>query len=915
MVADVSSASAAPLTILETSLYRGPNLYSVRPMARIQLDLGELEAWPTDRLPGFTDRLVTLLPTLERHGCCYGQPGGFLRRLRDGTWLGHVIEHVALELQSLAGSPTTRGKTRSVSGRVGVYNVLYSYRVERAALVAGAYAIRLVAALLPEGLRDVGGTHSLPQVVAPADDVGAIVAELRRLIDAARFGPTTQALVDEAARRGIPVTRLNEQSLVQLGLGSRQRRLRASVTGQTALIAAELAGNKDEARRLLAEAGLPVPRGVTVATASDAVREAHRLRFPVVLKPLDGNHGRGVTTAIGDDQAVEAAFTSARQFSRRVIVERHLPGNDHRILVVDGKMVAVAERVPARVIGDGVHAIEQLIFLLNADPRRGFGHEKVLTRIAIDAPLIALLARTGRTPASVPGPGEVVQLRDTANLSSGGTAIDRTDDIHPDNVMIAEQAAMAIGLDIAGIDFLSPDISRPVNETGGGIVEINAAPGFRMHLEPSEGPPRDVARPVIASLFPPGTRSRIPIFAVTGTNGKSTTVRMVARILRQGGLRVGFTSTSGIYIDDRMLVAGDASGPKSARMVLRNPSVDAAVLEAARGGILREGLGFDSCDVGAVLNVTADHLGLKGINTVEDLARVKAVVVKSVARRGHSILNADDPLTVKMARHARGRIVWFTMQGGAATPAFVREHAEAGGAVVSLEAGTIVLHRGGEHHEIISADAIPATLNGVAAFNVQNALAATAMTAAHGVDPDTIRQGLASFTSSFEDSPGRLNVHDTHGRRVIVDYAHNPAALTALGSLVAAMRPKHGRVFGMVSIPGDRRDNDLREMGRLAAGIFDEIMFREAPDGRGRPAGTINALMSEGAIAGGIDPARIHRLVNEEMATEACLAASQPGDLILLMPTDVEGIWQQVLAFKPAPLDQEVVTAELMEHV
>ncbi|WP_245942307.1 Mur ligase family protein [Sphingomonas gilva] len=462
-----------------------------------------------------------------------------------------------------------------------------------------------------------------------------------------------------------------------------------------------------------------------------------------------------------------------------------------------------------------------------------------------------------------------------------------------------------VGLDIAGIDFLSPDISLPVRETGGGIVEVNAAPGLRMHLEPSEGEARDVAKPILEMLFPRGTRSRIPIFALTGTNGKTTTARMVARILREAGLNVGMTTTSGIYFNDCLMIEADASGPKSARMVLRNPKVDVAVLETARGGILREGLGFDTCDVGAVLNVTADHLGLKGIHSIEDLAQVKSVVVESVARRGHSILNADDPMTVRMARHARGRIAWFSAEGGSAMSPALRAHVEGGGMAVVREpgpsGGTLVLHRDGEAVDLIRAADIPATMDGMAEFNILNAAAAAAMCAAQGVALDAIRTGLSRFTTSFEESPGRLNVHDEHGFRVIVDYAHNPAALVQLGDLIQAMRADHGRVFGMVSIPGDRRDEDLIEMGRLAASIFDEIMFREAPDGRGRPAGSINALMSEGALLAGMPASRVHRMINEEAAADACLGAARPGDLVVLMPTEVEQIWNQVLAFEPAP--------------
>jgi len=904
MVALAPEGRPQPMRVLERSIYRGPNLFGLRPMIRIQIDLGALEAWPSDRLPDFTRRLVELLPGLERHGCSYGMPGGFVRRLKDGTWLGHVIEHVAIELQSLAGSDVTRGKTRSAKGRPGTYHVLYEYRDETAGLAAGAHAIALVTALLPEALAEVRGLDLLdtPPVEDPLD-VPSIVEMLRTMLRRSALGPTTWALVEAARRRGIPVTRLNEHSLVQLGQGSRQRRIRASVTGQTSLVAAELAQDKSQAKRLLAEAGLPVPRGAAVRTAEEAIRAARRLGYPVVIKPLDGNHGRGVTTGVAGEVNVQAAFAAAAKHGRSVIVERELPGSDHRILVVGGKMIAAAERVPAQVIGDGFHSVEQLIGFLNEDPRRGSGHENMLTRIVPDAAMVALLARDGKTMASVPMAGEQMRLRQTANLSTGGTAIDCTDIVHPYNVAVAEQAAAVIGLDVAGIDFLSPDISRPVSETGGGIVEVNAAPGFRMHIEPSQGTPRDVAGPVLDMLFPRGVRSRIPIFAVTGTNGKSTTIRMVARIMRETGANVGMTTTSGVYFNEHMLIAADASGPKSARTVLRNPKVDVAVLETARGGILREGLGFDRCDVGAVLNVTADHLGLKGIDSVDDLASVKSVVVESVGRRGHSILNADDPMTVRMARHAGGRIVWFSMRGGELMARELRAQIEAGGMAVVREAGpaggTLVVHRDGGRTELMPAAAIPATLGGIAEFNVKNAAAAIAMCAAHGVPLETIRSALSTFTSSFEESPGRLNVYDGHPFTVIVDYAHNPAALTHLGALIAAMRPSHGRVFGMVSIPGDRRDEDLIEMGRLAASIFDEIMFREAPDGRGRPAGSINALMSQGAIAAGMPPERVHRLVNEETATDVCMRRARPRDLIVLMPTDVVKIWNQVVAFRP----------------
>ena len=894
-----------PMRIIEKSVYRGPHFFSHRPMIRIQIDLGSLESFPSDRIPGFCDRLMALMPGLASHGCSYHAPGGFERRLRDGTWLGHVAEHVALELQSLAGHQTSRGKTRSVRGRPGVYNVLYVYEREDVGLKAGEYALKLVDQLLPpelsglSGLEVFGGTATNQPL-----NLDEALAELKRLVRKGALGPTTRALVAEARRRGIPVLRLDEHSLVQLGHGSRQRRIRASVTSQTSHIGVETAGNKAITKALLAEAGLPTPRGSVVQTIPEALAVARRLKPPLVIKPLDGNHGRGVSTGLNNPEDVRRAFELAAKHGRRIVIEEMLQGRDHRFLVVDGRVVAVAERVPAAVTGDGRRSVAELIKLVNEDPRRGDGHENVMTRIVVDEHLIDRLARAGLALDHIPAKGEVVELRATANLSTGGAAIDRTDVAHPDNIAIAEQAAAVIGLDVAGVDFLTPDIARPVRETGGGIVEVNAAPGLRMHLEPSEGSPRHVAEPIIRSLFPRGSSGRIPIFAITGTNGKSTTARMVGRILQAEGRTVGLTSTSGVYVNDRLLLAADASGPRSARAILRNPKVDAAVLEVARGGILREGLGFDQCDVGAVLNVTADHLGMKGVDTLEDLAAVKSVVVESVRRRGHSVLNADDPLTARMHRHAGGSVVYFSMRGRDDAPDFVRQHILDGGMAVLREGpqgrSEIVIYRGARSRTLMSIADVPATLDGCAGFNVQNALAAVAMTHAHNVDLAAIRKGLAEFTSSFEQNPGRLNIFDGHPFRVIVDYAHNPASLAALSQLIECLRLRHRRVIGMVSIPGDRRDEDIRTMGRIAAGAFDELVFRETPDGRGRPAGQINSLLSDGALAAGATPDRLHRILQESRAAQACLELAQPGDLVVLLPTEVSKVWSQVVQFGPS---------------
>lgn len=912
------------MRVLEAATYRGPHLYANQPMMRIQLDLGVLEAWPTNRIAGFTDRLLVSLPGLEVHGCSYRSHGGLLLRMREGTWLGHVIEHVALELQKLAGVEAGRGKTRSVKGRPGVYNILYVYDGEGLGRAAGRAAVELVHSLLPHDLQGVVG---LDRIAPPVGDLTPPLFDLNRTLDQLRtiarretLGPTTRSLVNEARRRGIPVQRLDEQSLVQLGWGARRKLIRASITGQTSHIAVMTASDKSLTKTLLAAAGVPVPRGGVVRTLDEALAQAARIKGPVVLKPLDGNHGRGVSLGLETPEQVRWGYEQAIKHGRRVIVEEQYVGRDYRILVIGGQIAAVAERVPARVIGDGASTVAQLIETVNRDPRRGIGHEQVMTRIVVDEQVREMLARANLSLEAVPARGAVVTLRATANLSTGGVAIDRTDVIHPDNAAIARRAALTVGLDVAGIDFMAPDITRSVRETGGGIVEINAAPGFRMHLEPSEGQPRDVAKAVVADLFPPGTRSRIPIVAVTGTNGKSTVVRMVARIAREMGKTVGLTNTTGVYVNDERVLEADASGPKSARMVLRDPTVDLAVLETARGGMLREGLAFDRCDVGVVLNVTADHLGLKGVETLEDLALVKSIVTEAVSRRGVSVLNGDDPLTLRMAKHAGGRIAYFTLSGGFEDlSSFLQKHVAEGGLLAAREAsvrgGELVLYDKGRRIPVIHADEIPATLNGMARFNVANALAALAAGHGLGASPAQMAKALRAFTSSHAENPGRFNVHDAHGFRVIVDYAHNPGAMRAMGDLVAKLRPTVGRVIGVVSIPGDRRDEDILEMGAIAAEMFDDLIFRELPDGRGRPTGSVLSLLTKGALEAGFRADRLHRIFSEERSVDSALRMAKPDDLVLVFPTAVEAVWKQVLAFQPSANAPALNTEDGVVHV
>ncbi len=881
------------LRIVDQRVYRGPNYWSYEPTIKLIVDLGELEEYPTNTIEGFTDRLLGIIPGVASHSCGTGRPGGFEGRLREGTWLGHVAEHIALQIQRDAGTEVGRGKTRS-TGQKGRYHVIFSYGEENVGLAAGRLAVKLVNHLVEAD---------------PAFDYRAEFEELVRLAERAAFGPSTQAILDEAALRDIPWIRLNEASLVQLGHGLHQKRIRATMTSQTAALGVDIAQDKKLTNRLLAATGVPVPRSEVVRSGDEASAAASRIGFPVAIKPLDGNHGRGVMLNLADEIAVRTAYPLARAESRfgGVVVESFLTGNDYRCLVVGGVLHAVAQRVPAHVDGDGRKSVTELIALTNADPRRGIGHEKVLTRIVVDEEAEGYAAEQGFALDAVPPKGTRIFLKRTGNMSTGGISIDRTEEIHPENAEIAEQAAKVIGLDIAGIDFICPDISVPVRETGGGIVEVNAAPGFRMHTNPTEGEPQYVARPVIDMLFPPGTPSRIPIVAVTGTNGKTTTARMISHILKGMGRKVGMTSTDGIFIDGRPIRRGDMSGPKSASMVLQNPLVDTAVFEVARGGILREGLGYQRNDVAVVLNVASDHLGLGGITTLRQLAGVKQVIVEAVPRSGTAVLNADDPLVTKMAAACSGSIIYFSLNADNET---LRRQASRGRRSVTLESGRngdlIVLRQGRKSLPLVWTHLIPATFEGRARMNVANALAATAAAWATGAHLHDIRQGLRTFATSYFQAPGRLNLFDLDGYRVLVDYAHNPHAMTALGDFIDAIaaEPNNGhhplvtgRRIGVIATAGDRRDRDIRELGRVAASYFDRIVIREDQNPRGRERGATAALIQEGVEAAVRDGARCQKIeivLDELDATRRALDQGKRGDLVVLCVDHANLAWKEL---------------------
>ena len=879
---------AAPdLRVVETRVYRGPNYWSYDKAIHLLVDLGSLEDWPSNTLPGLVDELMRLLPGLAEHSCSTGRRGGFVDRLREGTWLGHVAEHVALQLQREAGGEQRRGKTRS-AGAPGRYHVIYGYSDDRVGVAAGNLAVRL-----------------LNHLVAAEPDFDFEATMERFILEAEQtaFGPSTQAILDEASSRDIPFMRLNEYSLVQLGQGVHQQRIRATMTSGTSSLAVDVASDKELTGRLLAAAGLPVPRSEAVRTVEDAVRQAERIGYPVVVKPLDGNHGRGVHLGLGDADAVRAAFDDARDEARRgtVLVEGYVTGSDYRVLVVGGTMVAVAERVPAHVIGDGKHTIAELVELTNADPRRGVGHEKVLTRIRLGDAAAELVRDQGFELDQVVDEGVMVKLTLTGNMSTGGISIDRTYEAHPDNVEIAEEAARVVGLDVAGIDFIAPDIAEPVRETGGAIVEVNAAPGFRMHTHPTVGEPQYVAKPVVDLLFPAGSPSRIPIVAVTGTNGKTTSARMIAHIFKGMGRKVGLTSTDGILIDERLVLSADASGPRSARMVLQNPRVDFAVFEVARGGILREGLGYERNDVGVVLNISSDHLGLRGIDTLRQLAAVKQVVIEAVPRGGCGVLNADDPLVAAMRRHCSGDLIYFSMQDD---NELVEDHCRRGGRAFVLEDGRlgegIVLRQGRRHTLVAPVSAVPASFGGRARMNVANALAAAAAAHAAGAHLHDIRAGLRSFNTSYEVAPGRLNLFELGGFRVLVDYCHNVAGMHMLGDFVERLTeaPRGGdivvrRRIGVIGSPGDRRDRDIRELGEAAASYFDALVVREDVNPRGRERGAAAELVAAGANAAMRKGARcrtVEVLPDELDAARLALDRANPGDLVVVCADRVEAV-------------------------
>ncbi|MBR8835997.1 MAG: cyanophycin synthetase [Stigonema ocellatum SAG 48.90 = DSM 106950] len=858
------------MRILKIQTLRGPNYWSIRrhKLIVMRLDLENLAETPSNEIPGFYEGLVEALPSLEGHYCSPGCRGGFLMRVREGTMMGHIVEHVALELQELAGMQVGFGRTRETS-TPGIYQVAFEYLNEEAGRYAGRAAVRLCQSTVDRG------RYSKAELEQDIQD-------LKDLWRDAALGPSTEGIVKEAEKRGIPWMQLGARFLIQMGYGASQKRMQATMTDNTSILGVELACDKEATKRILANGGVPVPKGTTINFLDDLQEAIEQVGgYPIVIKPLDGNHGRGITIDIKTWEEAEGAYDAARLVSKAVIVERYYVGRDHRVLVVDGKLVAVAERVPAHVIGNGKSTVFELIEETNQDPNRGDGHDNILTKIELDRTSYQLLERQGYTLNTVLPKGQICYLRATANLSTGGIAVDRTDEIHPENVWLAQRVVKMIGLDIAGIDMVTPDISRPLREVDGVIVEVNAAPGFRMHIAPSVGIPRNVVGAVLDMLFPNEQSCHIPILSVTGTNGKTTTTRLLAHIFRQTNKVVGYTTTDGTYIGDYLVEAGDNTGPQSAQLILQDATVEVAVLETARGGILRAGLAFESANVGVVLNVAADHLGIGDIDTIEQLAHLKSVVAEAVFPDGYAVLNADDPRVAAMAQKTKANIAYFTMNPDAE---LVRNHIQKGGVAAVYENGYLSILKGDWTHRIERAENIPLTMGGRAPFMIANALAASLAAFVQNVSIEQIRAGLNTFRASVSQTPGRMNLFNLGNYHALVDYAHNPASYEALGAFVRNWTA--GEHIGVIGGPGDRRDQDFIMLGKLAAEIFDYIIIKEDDDTRGRPRGSAAEFITQGIKQVNTN-CHYETILNETEAINKALDIAPDNSLVVILPESI----------------------------
>ena len=874
------------MEIIEIKVMRGPNYWSGyrKKLIVMKLDLGHWEQMPTNLIAGFGESLERLLPSLKSHRCSEGTEGGFFERLKSGTWLGHVVEHIALELQTLAGMECGFGRTRSTSAK-GIYHVVFAYVTESAGKYAAQAAVDLVENLL------IGSDCKVDETIY----------ELQRLYNREKLGPSSFSIVKEAERRNIPYTRLNNDSLIMLGQGSNQKIICASVACSTSSVAVDLASDKDATRNLLSQSYIPVPIGLLVEDLNELEEAVLEIDFPLVIKPVNGNHGRGITTRITTIEQARTGFYEAQKISEEVIVEQYIKGTDYRFLVINYKLIAVAKRTPAMVTGDGLLNINELIDETNQDPRRGDGHEKVLTKIKLDAATHSILAEKNLTIESILPLGEIIFLKDTANLSSGGTATDVTDLVHPHNVFMAERIARLMNLDICGIDVMAEDIDIPITEKNGAVLEVNAGPGLRMHLSPAHGTARNVAEPLLNMLYPENANARIPVVAVTGTNGKTTVTRLIAHLAQAADHQTGFTTTDGIYINGNAISFGDCSGPGGAATVLRDPIVDFAVLECARGGILRAGLGFDKCNISVVTNITDDHLGLNDIDTLHQLARVKAVVAQSTFKDGFAILNADDDLVYEMKNTLDCNIALFSLD---ADNERIKEHCSEGGLAAFVEKNYFVISKGEWKTKIARVQQVPLTFSGKCEFMIKNILPALLAASISSFNIKTIATGLKSFIPSPSLTPGRMNLFEFENFQLIVDYAHNTDGYIQMKKYMEQVNAT--RKTGIIAATGDRRVEDIKNIGRYAAQMFDQIIIRHDRDNRGRTTEELSTLLLEGIRE--INNIPVIIISDEIESIQYAIDDAIAGEFIFVVADDI----QNILSYIEQQIDKENAPIEFI---
>ncbi|MFV0194423.1 cyanophycin synthetase [Empedobacter falsenii] len=850
------------MKIENISILKGPNFWSIKreKLIQMRLNLGRLEQFPTNKIDGFAERIQSWLPTMYSHRCSEGVAGGFFTRVKEGTWMGHVIEHIALEIQTLAGMNTGFGRTRETN-TPGTYNVVFAYQDEEVGMYAAKAAVRIAEALISNS------SYSISEDIK----------NMTKIWNSNKLGPSTQSIINEAENRKIPWTRLNNHSYIQLGYGKNQARLEATITDKTNYLAVEIACDKFRTKQLLKDAFVPIADGGLCKNQEELKSIIEEIGYPIVIKPYNCNHGRGVTTNINLLETAEKALQYAQEFSQKVIVEKFVEGHDFRVLVINKKVVAAAKRIPAHVIGDGKLSINELILIENNNPNRGEGHEQVLTKIKVDQHTISLLKSKNYDLQSIPKKDEIIYLKSTANLSTGGTSIDVTDELHPDNILLAERIAKVINLDICGIDIIASNLSASLYSSGGVVIEVNAAPGFRMHLSPTKGIARNVASSVVDMLFPFQKLPTIPILAITGTNGKTTTTRLIAHIFKNTGKNVGYTTSDGIYINNQLMEKGDTTGPISAKKILNDPTIDIAVLETARGGILREGLGFSACDIGIITNITEDHLGLKDIDSLEQLARVKSVVVESVKKDGWAILNIEDYYSMEISKKLACQIAYFSLDEKSKE---VQKLIKKGNIVALYTQENIVIQTKKERIVVANIYDIPLTMDGKAIFMIQNVLAAVLAAYISGLHVPQITKALNTFFPSPDLTPGRMNIFQFKEFKILIDFAHNPAGYTAIKDYLSKVEAN--KKIGIISGVGDRRDEDIQKCGKIAAEMFDYIIIRQERHLRGRTEKEIIQLLVKG-IHEVQENFPYEIIPNEIEAIEHTINKAEKGDFIVAL--------------------------------